>query len=229
MRPVVLDTSVVLPAALSPRGYRRRFWVLLAFGALAARRNLARLEADALRREAGAAGSERGGLPVDAAAAGADERYRRLRELLPAGCPEDWRLVGSRPLLEEYVRKLREAGPKLDPALSPYGIEVVRHQIESVCADMTEDFDPKVIPRYTADRNDDPVVHTALLADAAWLIADDRRHICTDPDGMTEYELPGRDRRVSAVTFSRFLEHLTDIDLDQIDPALLAVAFAPLT
>jgi len=86
VRPVVLDTSVVLPAALSPHGYRRRFWVLLAFGALAARRNLTRLEADALRSEAGAAGGESGGLPVDAAAA-ADERYRRLRELLPAGCP----------------------------------------------------------------------------------------------------------------------------------------------
>jgi predicted nucleic acid-binding protein len=229
VRPVVLDTSVILPATLSPRGYRRRFWVLLAFGALAARRNLARLEADALRREGGVAGSESGGLPVDALAAQADARYRRLSELLPPGCPDDWRLVGSKPLLEEYVRKLRETGPKLDQALRPNGIEVVRRQIESVCADMTEDFDPTKIPRYTADRDDDPVVHTALLADATWLIADDRRHISTDPHGITEYELPGSERRVSAVTFSRFLEHLTDIDLDHVDPGLLAVAFGPLT
>jgi len=29
MRPVVLDTSVVLPAVLSPRGYRRRFLVVI--------------------------------------------------------------------------------------------------------------------------------------------------------------------------------------------------------
>lgn len=38
VRTVVLDTSVALPAALSPRGYRRRFLVLLAFGALGDRR-----------------------------------------------------------------------------------------------------------------------------------------------------------------------------------------------
>jgi hypothetical protein len=27
------------------------------------------------------------------------------------------------------------------------------------------------------------------------------------------------------VTFSRFLDHLSDIDLDQVDPSLLEVAF----
>jgi hypothetical protein len=47
------------------------------------------------------------------------------------------------------------------------------------------------------------LVHTALLADATWLIADDRKHISIDPDGATEYALPGSDRRVAAVTFSR--------------------------
>lgn len=141
MRPVVLDTSVVLPATLSPRGYRRRFWVLLAFGALAERRNLARLEADAWRREGGKAGSKRSA---------------------------------------------------------------------SACAASASTGKP-------------------LLADATWLIADDRKHISTDPHGITEYELPGSERRVSAATFSRFLEHLTDIDLDHVDPSLLAVAFGPLT
>jgi predicted nucleic acid-binding protein len=113
VRSVVLDTSVVLPAVLSPRGYRRRFWVLL-------------------------------------------------------------------------------------------------------------------IPAYTTDRNDDPVIHTALLADATWLIADDKKHISTDPAGITEYQLPDGDRHVSALTFSRFLDHLTDVDLDDIDPSLIETAFRPL-
>lgn len=31
---------------------------------------------------------------------------------------------------------------------------------------LTEDFDTAKIPCYTADRHDDPVVHTALLANA---------------------------------------------------------------
>jgi hypothetical protein len=39
-------------------------------------------------------------------------------------------------------------------------------------------FDPGEFPRCTVDRADDAVVHTALLADATWLIAADR-HIAT--------------------------------------------------
>ena len=68
----------------------------------------------------------------------------------------------------------------------------------------------------------------AAPADAAWLIADDTRHICTQSEGVTEYQLPGTDRCVSAVTFSRFLDHLSDIDLDHVDPSLLTTAFRTL-
>ena len=225
MRPVVLDTSVVLPAVLSPRGYRRRFWVVLALGALAARRDLLRQEADALRAESASAGGQAGGATLEVLAMQAEARYARLREALPEGCPDDWQLVASRPLLAEYERKLREAGPRLDPTLREEDIDVVRQQIAAVCVDVTEDFDPELIPSYTSDRKDDPVVHTALLADASWLIVDDTKHICTQPGGSTEYQLPGTDRRIGAMTFSRFLDHLTDIDLDQVDPSLLEVAF----
>jgi predicted nucleic acid-binding protein len=228
MRPVVLDTSVVLPAVLSPRGYRRRFWVVLALGALAARRDLLRQEADTLRAGSASTGGQVGGAKFEVLAEQAEARYERLREGLPEGCPDDWQLVASRPLLAEYERKLREAGPRLDPTLREADIDVVRRQIAAVCVDATEDFDPELIPSYTSDRKDDPVIHTALLADASWLIADDTKHICTQPEGGTEYQLPGTNRRVSAVTFSRFLDHLTDIDLDRVDPSLLEVAFRPL-
>lgn len=228
MRPVVLDTSVVLPAVLSPRGYRRRFLVVLALGALAARRDLLRQELHALRAQSASAGGQVGGAALDVLAEQTQARYAQLREALPAGCPDDWRLVASRPLLAEYERKLREAGPRLDPTLREGDIDVVRQQIAAACADVTDDFDPALIPAYTADRKDDPVIHTALLADATWLIADDTKHICTQPEGITEYRLPGTDRHVSAVTFSRFLDHLADIDLDHVDPSLLEVAFRPL-
>lgn len=225
MRPVVLDTSVVLPAVLSPHGYRRRFWVVLALGALAARRDLLRQEADVLRAESASAGGQAGVATLEVLAGQAEARYARLREALPEGCSDDWQLVASRPLLGEYERKLRELGPRLAPTLRDADFDVLRHQIAAVCVDMTEEFDPELIPSYTSDRKDDPVVHTALLADASWLIADDTKHICTQPGGSTEYQLPGTDRRISAVTFGRFLEHLSDIDLDQVDPSLLEVAF----
>ncbi len=200
---------------------------MLVLGALAARRDLLRQEADALRGESASAG-HLGGVALDVLAEQAEARCLRLREALPAGCSDDWRLVVSRPLLAEYERKLREAGPRLDPTLREGDIDVVRQQIAAACAEVTDDFDPALIPAYTADRKDDPVIHTALLADATWLIADDTKHISIQPEGITEYRLPGTDRRISALTFSRFLDHLADVDLDQVDPSLLEIAFRPL-
>lgn len=99
----MLDTSVILPAVISPRGYRRRFWVLLAFGALAERRDLARLQDGAPR--AGAHEALRGH-DIASLGAQAEARYQRLRDALPSSCPDHWRLIGSRPLLTEYERKL---------------------------------------------------------------------------------------------------------------------------
>jgi hypothetical protein len=46
-------------------------------------------------------------------------------------------------------------------------VKVVRRRIESVGADMTEDFAPTAIPRLMADANDDPAARTALPADTA--------------------------------------------------------------
>jgi predicted nucleic acid-binding protein len=224
VRPVVLDTSVILPAVISPRGYRRRFWVLLAFGALAERCDLARLQAGTPRVDAH---EELQGRDIAELAAQAEARYQRLLDALPPSCPDHWRLVGSRPLLAEYERKLHEVGPKLNPNLRPTDIETIRRQIEAVCVDMTDDFDPEQVPTYTADRKDDPVIHTALLADATWLIADDKRHISTDPTGITEYQLPGTAHRVSALTFSNFLDQLSEVDLDEVDPSLIQSAFGP--
>ena len=146
MRPVVLDTSVVLPAVLSPRGYRRRFLVVLTLGALAARRELLRQETDTPRAEAASTGGQLGGAALDALAEQAEARYLRLRDALPTGCPDDWRLIVSRPLLTEYERKLREAGPRLDPTLREADIDTVRHQITAVCAEVTDDFDLRSSP-----------------------------------------------------------------------------------
>jgi predicted nucleic acid-binding protein len=224
VRPVVLDTSVILPAVISPKGYRRRFWVLLAFGALAERRDLARLQARAPRADTH---EELQGRAIAELAARAEARYQRLRDALPPSCPDHWRLVGSRPLLAEYERKLHEIGPRLDPDLRPTDMEMSRRQIEAVCVDMTDDFDPELIPTYTADRKDDPVIHTALLADATCLIADDKKHISTDPTGITEYQLPGTAHRVSALTFGNFLDQLSEVDLDEVDPSLIQSVFGP--
>lgn len=52
MPSVVVDTSVSLPATLSPGGARRKLWVVLAFGALTHEVEHGRLELDALGAQA---------------------------------------------------------------------------------------------------------------------------------------------------------------------------------
>lgn len=58
---VVVDTSVSLPATLSPTGMARKLWVLFAFGALNHQIEQHRIELDLLRIDAETIGAGRGG------------------------------------------------------------------------------------------------------------------------------------------------------------------------
>jgi hypothetical protein len=81
-----------------------------------------------------------------------------------------------------------------------------------------------LIPAFTSDPDDDPIVFGALLAGADHLISDDKKHIV--PQGEPrEYE--HEDRRLLAVTFDYLVTDLMpDIDWDEIDGGLLADALA---
>ena len=114
---VVVDTSVSLPATLSPRGLTRKFWIILALGGLTYEVEHRRLELDALAKEAARmAGSVRGlELALDRITL-AEERRAALLELLPYGVPDDWVAVGSAPVFDEYERKPREVGRSSIPS-----------------------------------------------------------------------------------------------------------------
>jgi hypothetical protein len=115
---VVVDTSVSLPATLSSGGMMRRFWVVLAFGALTYEVEHRQLELDELSQRAEREGGAVGGLKeVRDRVEVARNRRAALVELLPDGTPDDWVAIGSVPLFDKYERKLREIGQKLDPAL----------------------------------------------------------------------------------------------------------------
>jgi hypothetical protein len=131
---VVVDTSVSLPATLSPGGLPRKFWIVLALGALTYEIEHRSLELDELEREAAATGGRLGGLDgARTALEAAGERRAALAELLPYGTPDDWVAVGSAPLFDEYERKVREIGVDLDPRLLPEDTPRLRRQVEAVC------------------------------------------------------------------------------------------------
>ena len=203
----------------------RKFWLLLAFGALTYEAEHRQLDLDALRQESEAVGGTLGGLEAaEAFIAHAEGRRAALAERLPYGAPDDWVAVGSRPLFDEYERKVREIGPRFDPNLDADDARLLRRQMEAICVAAAPPFPPDQTPAFTSDPDDDPIVFGALLAGADYLISDDKKHIVPHGDPR-EYE--HEDRRLLAVTFDYLVSDLMpDIDWDEIDGGLLADALA---
>lgn len=219
---VVVDTSVSLPATLSPGGMMRRFWVVLALGALTYEIEHRQLELEELSQRAEREEGVVGGLKVVRnRVEEARNRRAALVELLPDGTPDDWVAIGSAPLFDEYERKLREIGQKLDPALRDKDIPLLRRQLEVVCAIGAPPFNQDAVPALTQDRKDDGILYAALLGDADLLVSDDK-HLVPD---RHEHRWEHDGRSVVAVTFDTLVsERLDAANLSEIDGSWLAVA-----
>jgi len=219
---VVVDTSVSLPATLSPGGMMRRFWIVLALGALTYEIEHRQLELDELSQRAEREGGVVGGLKeVRNRVEEARNRRAALVELLPDGTPNDWVAIGSAPLFDEYERKLREIGQKLDPALREKDIPPLRRQLEMVCAIGVPSFDQDAVPALTQDPKDDSILYTALLGDADLLVSDDK-HLVPD-HRQHQWEHDGH--TVVAITFDTLVsERLDAANLSEIDGSWLAAA-----
>lgn len=222
---VVVDTSVALPAVLSPSGLARKFWVLLAYGAVAYRHQHLRLELEALKEQAGP-GVELGGLDaVEAMVTRAGDRRAALAELLPYGSPDDWVVAGSTYLFDEFERKVVEVGAKLGRQIDPDQAARMRRQYQAICVTAPPPFDAAAAPELTPDRTDDPIVFSALLVGADLLISDDRHIVPRESGASHAYE--HEERSVMAVRLHTVLEHHLDVDWEAIDGSWLAQAYQP--
>jgi predicted nucleic acid-binding protein len=220
---VVVDTSVSLPATLSPGGARRKLWILLAFGALTYEVEHGRLELEALRAQADQEGGVVGGIEnfLDRLERASDLRAA-LSERLPYGTPDDWVAIGSRPLFDEYERKVREVGTRLDPHLREEDVPLLRRQMEAVCVIAAPPFADSAVPALTADPKDDPILYTALLADADLLVSSDKHLVPDKKEELWEHE----DKTVLALTFETLLtDRLSGVDWDGIDGSWLTLAY----
>lgn len=224
---ITLDTSVALPATLSPSGLARKLLVILAFGAVSYRAEHLRLEHDLLLETVERDGGEVHGLEVVEAAI--DEARRRragLAELLPFNAPDDYLAVGFAALFDEHERKLREVGRRLDPALREEDAPRLRRQLEAICVAGPPPFDSSAVPALTRDPADDPIVFGALLAGSDFLISDDRDIV---PDGA-EHEYEHREHRLRAMTFGHFIGQCfepDDFPWPLVDGAWLIHALRP--
>lgn len=220
---VVVDTSVSLPATLSPGGARRKLWILLALGALTYEVEHGRLELEALRVQADREGDAVGGIEksLDRLERASDRRAA-MSERLPFGTPEDWVAIGSRPLFDEYERKLREVGTRLDPHLREEDIPLLRRQMEAVCVIAAPPFADSAVPALTADPKDDPILYTALVAEADLLISSDKHLVPDKKEELWEHEAG----TVLALTFETLLaDRLSGVDWGGIDGSWLALTY----
>lgn len=219
---VVVDTSISLPATLSPNGLRRRFWVLLALGALTYEHEHGQLELDELERAAERQkGRLRGTEPALARIEEARRRRAALVELLPYGVPDDWVAVGFQFLFDEYERKLREIGRKLNPKLRKKDIPPLRRQLESICTVAGPKLDNRRVPPLTPDPKDDPILFGALLGDVDLLISDDKHLVPDQREHHWEYD----GHSLTAITFDTLVEErLSDVDFAEIEGSWLRIA-----
>ncbi len=152
----------------------------------------------------------------------ASDRRAALAELLPHGTPDNWVAIGSRPLFDEYERKLREVGTRLDPHLRKEDVPLLRRQMEAVCAIAAPPFADSAVPVLTADPKDDPILYTALSAKADLLISSDKHLVPDRKEELWEHEAG----TVLALTFETLLaDRLSGVDWDGIDGSWLPLAY----
>jgi predicted nucleic acid-binding protein len=222
---VVMDTSVSLPATLSAAGMARKLWLLLALGAIASQIEHHRLTLEELRAESEVTGALPGALAsIEAEAHAAERRRTALRDLLPHDTPEHWVAVGGEAIFDEYERKVREIGRRLNPSVRDTDIHSLRLRLEAVCVAESPSFNQADIPPFTRDRKDDPIVYTALLGEADYLISDDRDIVPDCSEHIYEHD----EHQVLAVTFNRLVTTYfepADLDWGAIDGRWLRFAF----
>jgi predicted nucleic acid-binding protein len=223
---VTIDTSVALPAALAAGSHPRKLWVVLAYGALTYQAEHLRLDRELLAETAANEGGEvRAVSAFDELIESAERRRAVLAELLPYETSDDYVAVGFTALFDEFERKVRAIGRKLDPSLEPEDAAKFRRQFEAICAVGPAPFDSGEAPALTRDPKDDPIVYGALLAGSDFLVSDDRQHIV--PDGVDrEYE--HGEHRLRAMTFGRFVHECfepADFPWREVDGAWLREAF----
>ena len=222
MGAIVLDTNAVVRAILSPAGARRKLWLLLVYGGAVHRAKRIREELQ-LARESGfrVSGAAEHGLRR------AEASVEAIAGLLPPGAPDDLFALASPALLGEYHRKLHDLREKLPrPPWNQAQIENAYRALVATCGAITPAFEANDVPRYTEgrDRDDDIVIHTALVGSARVLISNDMRDVSLDRDGETEYS-DDQGNVVRAMTFEHFATTHLDLDLDTVDGARLAEAY----
>ncbi|WP_217915655.1 hypothetical protein [Miltoncostaea marina] len=226
MRLVVMDTSVLLPALLAPGGRRRQLLTVLAYSAVAAYHALiGRAEQEAMNAiTAEIPGASTGGLPVETLIQNAGDARTILDEFMPAVTPTEFVMTACPLLFDEVEGKILERGHIW--GASPDDAKTYRRALLAVT--------PFIVPPYSAgdvrdyglgDPDDNFLIHSAIEAQAEFVISDDKK---VAPDGgSVKIECPLTGRTVTAIQVNDFVEDYlnnSNFDLSAVSGAGLPLA-----
>lgn len=223
MRPIVLDTSLLLPGLLSRGGrpHGRALLILCGLGALTLRERTLEDEHRLLEQEAARLGGDLRGLSFERELEIVHHRREQLRDALPVRAPDDLYLVGSTRLFDEVERKVAEVGRRLHPQLPEDAPATARRIVEYLTAVMV-DIDPhEQMPAHTTDPEDDYLIEMAYRADAFAIVSRDRAVV---PERTMTWTDERRQVSVPGYWQSAFVQaHVENsgFTLDDVDPALL--------
>jgi predicted nucleic acid-binding protein len=229
---VVCDTGILFPALVSEDGIYRKILVVFAWGKL--HHELRAIEderAEIERLLASTPGAELGGSWNDERIEQVRNRITQLEEHLPVMTPKDFGLVLSTPITKELEHNMLNARSELGNQTPEAVSQFIWAALETATVYVAEGFD-QPLPAYTEGRDpdDDPIVHTAVLSRADWILAKDA-HLVEAYKRPTEYTDPHSGRIHPAVGTKYFIEnvlcsgyHFDDDDLRSIDGKLLYVA-----
>lgn len=227
MRLVVADTNILFPGLIVPRSIYRKLLVVFAYG---------KLHADVLAAEAykaeieqllvEEAGAELGGQPSpDQVIDAAKSKLASLEEHLPPGTPNEYGLALSSPLTTEIYDNATGERSVIGNQPREIAEAAVAAALSVSATQVVKGLDGPV-PAYTEgrDESDDPIIHTAILANAELVLSQDHRHITLHRRRPTTYTEPTSGRSVDAVGLWYFINrvlcsglHFDGDDLKTID------------
>jgi predicted nucleic acid-binding protein len=231
---VVADANVLFAGLIDPRSLHRKLLVVFAWGK--AHEDLR--GAEAYREEveqlmAENPGARLGGAPApEAVVEQAAARIALLGEHLPPMTPTTFGLVTSKVVTTEVYNISVGGRSGFGPVSEQQARGAVASAVAISAVQQIAGLDGE-IPAYTEGRDpkDDPIVHTAILSGAEWVLSQDRRHVALSWKRPTVYRNAATGRETGAIGLRYFISkrlctglHFDEDDLRGIDGAVLDLA-----
>jgi len=209
---VVIDRRLVIPAVYSRRSKYRALLALLRYGRASL---IARSASDLEHLGDEYAGAVFKGPSIEDVVARAEREKASFEEHV-GHAPDDWRMIGSRPLFDSYYEAMRRFLPELGLAVTPAEISGLHKKLVLTASGVVPDDRVLPIVPHVHRRQVDIALHTALTGGGDFFVTGDERLIGSNVEDRE------RGAVVQVVTFESLADRISSssFDLSLVSPTL---------